>query len=142
VNNSLLVQLGQGKGQFPNYVGRISQGAAPIPLDRFRQCLALDERHRKEGNALRLADVEDRAETGMVEARGGLRLPEEPNPHVGPVEGMDMGDLQSDLAFELAIEGEVNATHPASAEKTDDLVAPEGFGKGRFEWLADRLDVY
>jgi hypothetical protein len=54
---------------------------------------------------------------------------------------MDTENLQRDLAFEQAIEDEVHATHTASAEETDDLVASEGFGEGRFGWFAARLDV-
>ena len=43
-------------------------------IDRGREQLALDEGHRQEGDAVHLADVEDRAEVGVLEPRGGRGL--------------------------------------------------------------------
>jgi len=126
------LQFGQCDSELPGDIGGLSLGPAAIPLYGGSKGLTLDESHRQEGEAIYLANVEDRTEVGMMETGGSLGLTEEPHANLCPLsEGMDMRNLERHLSLKLRVEGKVDAAHPASAKQPDNLVAAEGLWQRR-----------
>jgi hypothetical protein len=76
VQDARRVRVDQRFQQRPDQRERLRkrQRAAPQPV---AQSLTLDELHRQEGDALRLAGLEERGDGRMLQARAGLRLAKE-----------------------------------------------------------------
>ena len=73
------------------------------------------------------ADVEDRDDVRMRQARGRLRLPVEPRPDVGIVVDIGGQDLEGDVPAHRFVTGAVDDAHPAAADPFDDPVAANPF---------------
>jgi hypothetical protein len=82
--------------------------------------------HDDEGPALVLADVEDRADPGVVEPRGGLRLALESLEDPGALSDSSRQELERDVALETKILGVLNLPHTALAQLGGDPVVGNG----------------
>ena len=89
------------------------------------QRLALEPLHHDEERALRLADVMDRTDVGMIQRRRCPRFPLE-SPQTLPV-AVHLGrqDLDGDFAPEARVARGVHLAHAAGADERDDLVGPK-----------------
>jgi hypothetical protein len=87
--------------------------------------LAKDELHGDEGLSLRLADLMDRADVGVVELGGhtGLAQQADAGGFVGESSGGE--DLQGHLAVEPRVPCPPNLAHAPRAEQGDDVVRPK-----------------
>ena len=103
--------------------------------------------HREVEAIARLADVVDADDVGMAERRDGARLAEQPGRELaGEALGVVLGrplrdddDLQRDGAFEPRIEGLVDLSHPALAEKAADLVGADEVSRLEHRGVTPRL---
>ena len=78
-----------------------------------------------------LPDLVDRADIGMVESGGGVRLALETGQSLGVLGDVIGKKLQGDKAVQGYVLGLVDHTHPAAAQLLDDAVVRDG--------LADHL---
>ena len=86
---------------------------------------ALHELHRDEGAAAGLADLVDRADVRVVQARGGARLAQQPLAGRGIVLRGGWQHLEGDLAIQPGVARPVDHTHAALAQLREDLVVGE-----------------
>ncbi len=119
------MRLGQSLGDLD---GKIEEPARRQRLSRSEQLaerLSLDELHGDVQSAVGLADVVDGEDVGVVQRGGGARLLFEAlSSPVVP--GHRRGEhLDRDLAAELGVLRPVHLTHPARAQRRDDLVGSE-----------------
>ena len=88
----------------------------------FAQAAALEQLHHHERTAAGLADVVDGADVGVIERRGGLRLPPEALERLG-VEGPIVAEeLEGDLPLQPDIFGLVDHPHATAAQRAEDGV--------------------
>ncbi len=81
------------------------------------QRLAFQQLHDGVGDAVLVAEVENRQDVRMRERRDGLRFALETRERVG-VRGDGLGkDLDRDIPVELPVPRPVNLAHPARAER-------------------------
>ena len=73
------------------------------------------------------ADVEDRDDVRMRQARGGLRLPIEPRPDVGIVFDIGHQDFEGDVPAHRFVARAVDDAHPAAADPFDDVISADPF---------------
>jgi N-acetylglutamate synthase-like GNAT family acetyltransferase len=93
--------------------------------------LAVEALHRDVGHALLAADVEDRADVRVRDARGDLRLAHEAHDQLRVRAGDLVQHLERDRALQgLELEGLVDRAEGPSAEQTADLVAAEAGARG------------
>ena len=97
------------------------------PVDPLLEALPLDELHRDEGLPLVLVDLVYRADIGMVERGGGLRLVHEAGLGLLVAGELGMEELEGDGAIELRVLGLVHDAHPALAELLEDPVMGDRF---------------
>lgn len=100
-----------------------------MSIELRAQCLAVDERHDIEQEAVRGAGIEERQDVRMLERRGGLDFDHEAvgAEHRGKFR---LEELQRDLAIVLEIVAEIDGRHAALAEVALD---PISAGEGRVE---------
>jgi hypothetical protein len=103
------------------------QRAASNPLG---ERLALDQfqDQRSCGRAVvggRFLDPVDGGDVGMVERREQLRFACEPCDAIGILRDGRRQDLEGDLASQPGVARPIDLTHPAGAERRQDLVRPE-----------------
>ena len=113
--------LRESVGDLAAQVQRVAEGEPPA-ADPVRERAALDVLHGDEVDAVRLVDVVDRDDVGIVEGGGRAGLLDEALPPAGvghPVRGQE---FQGDEAAETGVASLVDDTHPAFAELLDDLV--------------------
>jgi hypothetical protein len=87
---------------------------------------AVDEFHCQE--PVLLVDLEDGADVGMVQRRGGLRLAQKA---LAVLQGMGRKKLQRDCTPQLRVFSLVDDTHPALAELLEDAVVRDGLADHR-----------
>ena len=91
-------------------------------LDPVRERLAVEMLHDDEHRAGVLADVMQRADVGMRQARNRLRLALEAGSAIG-ISGEVIGkDFDRDRAIEAGVAGFVNLAHAPGANEAEDLV--------------------
>ena len=120
------MSLRKASGDLLRVVDRLGQGdgtAGDLGLDR----LALVIRHRDEEPPVRrLVDLVDRADVGMVQRRGRLRLDLEAALGVLVLRAFSRKELQRDRSLELGVLGKVDHAHSAAAERVDDAIVRDG----------------
>jgi hypothetical protein len=89
-------------------------------LEAVAQRLAGDQFHGDVGLALDLADLEDLADVGVVDAGLGAGLAEQAGREIGMIAA---DELEGDGAAELRVVGAVDGAHAAVAEHCEELVA-------------------
>jgi len=93
---------------------------------------AVQKLHDQEGMAVLLPDFVDRADIGMVESRGRLRLPLETGQGLGVLcDGVGQ-KLQSDKPVQVYVLGLVHHTHAATAQLFDYAVVRDGLADHGF----------
>jgi len=112
--------------------------AAREPL---RGGFSFEQLHDDVLDAILAADVVERADVRMVEARDRLRLALESLPEVGVARDVLGEDLDRDGAFESCVASPIDLAHAACADQGEDLVRPEAFPGGeRHEgWIRSSL---
>jgi hypothetical protein len=90
--------------------GAIVPGVEPIQAD------AADELHRVIGYSTYLADVEDRHNVGVMQARRRLRLAQKAFKMIGLAQAFGRQHLQCDAPVECQVDGLINNPHAAPAE--------------------------
>src|ERR1700693_1280616 len=97
------------------------------------QCHAVQKLHDKERMAVLLPDLIDRADIGMVESGGRLRLSLETGQGLGVFRDVLGQELQRDKATELGVFSLVDHTHSAAAELLNDAIVRDGLADHRIE---------
>ncbi len=96
------------------------------PLDPLLERLAVVVRHHEvELAVVGLVDLVDRADVGMVERRGGLRLLQEPLLGRLVAGQIRREELDGDLALQARVLGRVDDPHAAVAEFGADRIRAE-----------------
>ncbi len=108
--------------EFEGRERRIIRGTRDQPLGEGR---ALDEAHDEVGDAVLDAGVIDRADPGVIEARGRLRFAPEALEHPRSRRGEAGHDLDRDVPPEPRVFGEIDGALSALPELTDEPVRPE-----------------
>jgi hypothetical protein len=90
--------------------------------------LTWDVLHRDEVHALVLADVVDRDDVRMIQARRGSRFLDEALAAFGVEGGFAAQDLDRHGPAQSCIDGAVHGPHPAFTERLQELVMRERFG--------------
>jgi len=135
VDEAMLVKGGQGVQDRERDVDGPGggQGLASQPLG---EGLALEQLHGDEGQPVVLADLVERAEARVVDARGRAGLAPEPLP--GRLVGKAPQGLDGQGASELLVAGGVDDTHPAPTQLAQDLIlllSPDALPPaGRLVW--------
>ena len=78
--------------------------------------------HHEEGRAVLFADVEQRADVGVIQLRDGARFAFEPLAKLRSGGDLRGQRLDGDDAIEPRVAGLVDLAHPASAQRRHDLV--------------------
>jgi hypothetical protein len=84
--------------------------------------------HRDEVRPAVLADVVDGDDVGMVQRGGGARFLDESLAAFRARCALGPEQLDGDRPAEARVDGAVDGSHPALAERLDDLVVRDGFG--------------
>ena len=106
-----------------------STGTGPCAI-RLRERLALDELEDEPAHAARLLEPVDVRDVRMIEGGQHLGLALEARKPVG-IRGERLGkNLDRDVAAELRVLRPIDLSHPARAERREDLVRSEA-GSGR-----------
>ena len=124
VDDAFCVRRGERVGDDGSDVDRVAPGhraAAQPPAQRF----AFEQLHHGVGDALLVADVENREDVGMRERRDGARFTLEAPQRVGIVRKVGRQDLDRHLAMETRVARAIDLAHPSCAQRTDDLVGAE-----------------
>jgi hypothetical protein len=87
---------------------------------------AVEELHDNKGMLFGLPDLVDGADIGMIQCRGGSRLPPKPLQSLVISRNFLGQKLQSDKPPKLGIFGLIDHTHPAAAELLNDPVVRDG----------------
>ena len=90
-----------------------------------RKRLALDELHADVGLRLRLTEVVDGDDGGMIERGGRACLELEPPQPLGVIGQLGRQKLQRDVTIELRVAGEIDLAHAAGTEERANDVRPE-----------------
>src|SRR5205823_4547783 len=88
-------------------------------------------RHGQIVDAVDLADIEDRADVGVLDAGRRSRLAVETLQLLRIEDGIEVRDLESHAPPELDVLGQVDGPHAALAEFVEDAVASELLGQDR-----------
>ena len=91
------------------------QGAV---LDRLAERHAVDQLHDEIRLAVRFAEIVNRADIGMVQRRGRMRLPFETRPRVG-VHLRALQHLDGDLPPQAQVARPIDLAHAALADEGD-----------------------
>ena len=103
------------------------QGPGRDPLG---QRLALDELQHQRLEVADLLEPIDRRDVRVIQGREDLRLALEPRQPLGVLGHRLRQDLDRDLAVELGVPRPVHLSHPARAERRQDLVGAELRSRG------------
>ena len=95
------------------------------PRQPLREVLALDQLEREREDSVRLLEPVDRADPRMVERGEDLRLAAEPGQALRLVGDLGREHLERDVAPELQVAGAEHLSHPARADRLEDLVVPD-----------------
>src|SRR5439155_9502007 len=123
VDNALGVQQPHHLRDQPHQLDRLHRRPRPVRPDQMVEGRTLNERHGEEMYATDLIDVVDLAEVGMIDAGGQTGLAAEAFEDRLPITWLEVRHLERDLAAELAILGEVDGAHAASAQLREDAIA-------------------
>ena len=124
VHDAGLVRLGEPARD----LGRDFEGLLDGERAGFQQLPqrpAVDQLHGQVRRGLRLADLEDRDDVGMIQRGRGARLEREAREPFLILEELLRQHLQRDLAAEPRVERAVDLSHPAHTEPVDDLEGTE-----------------
>jgi len=128
VQDSALVRrpdrVGEWNGDLEQSLERHTVGR-----DQLVQRLALDELQRQKRRVAGLIDRVERDDIGVVERGDGSRLAFEAFTSGGSHAGRQ--DLESHLAAERQVLGEVDLAHPATTEEPDNSIMAERFREHR-----------
>jgi hypothetical protein len=94
--------------------------------DAVFQRLALEEGHCKEGLAVGVINLVDRADVGVMERGGGLSFAQEALLRLGVTEQVSAEEFQRHLSAQLRVLNPIDHAHPALAELLDDPVMADG----------------
>ena len=124
MDHALLVRRGKAVDDLERVVERL-----PLKdwsrIELLAQGLALEKLHDRIGDALVSSEVVNRENVRMRKRRDRLRFALEPRQRVG-IAGDGRGqDLDRDVPIELRVPRLPDLSHPARAERREDLVRPE-----------------
>jgi hypothetical protein len=91
-------------------------------LEQVLQRLPLEQFHHQEAASLVLAEVVDGADIGMIERRGGARLPLETLDRGGVIREPRREELERDVASQASVLRPIDNAHSAAAEFVEDPV--------------------
>ena len=123
MHDAVLVRVLEGVGDFSRDPHRFVHAELRLAVELRAQCLAVDERHDVEEEAVRGTRIEERENVRVLQRRRGLDLDDEP---FGAEDGGELGlqHLQRDVAIMLYIVREVDRGHAAHAELALNGVTP------------------
>ena len=111
-----------------------------LAIKEAAQRLSLDVFHDDEVDAVFTADVEDGADVGMAERGERARLALEAASGLGIGQQLRTKDLQRDAAVEPCVSRLEDLSHPAAADRRDDLIRSEAAaGESSMERVRPRL---
>ena len=87
-----------------------------------RERLAFAVRHDDERLAIRLVDLVDRADVGMIERTGGTGLADEPCRGLPRSRGVGGQELHRHAPLQLGVFGQIRRAHAAGADVAQDAV--------------------
>ena len=97
-----------------------------------QQVLPLEQLHHDVGRAVGvIAEIEDRDDAGVAQARDRARLAFEALLLFGVAGRLGEHDLERDVALEHRVEGLVDGPHAAASERLEDLVLADALGVWR-----------
>ena len=130
------VRRGERAGHLDAVAERLIE-RQPAAREPARERLALEELHDQEVGAVLLADVEERADVRVTEARDDARLTRQALPRGQILRAAGRQDLDRDSAIEPGIEGFVDLAHAAGADQREDFVGTELVAG--LQWHAGKL---
>ncbi len=135
MHHAPFVRCRKGLGDANRYFEHAGDGQ-PARCDEIRKALALDQFHGEESDVVLVLDREQRDDAWMVERGHGAGLPLEAEQVVGVARDGLGQHLERHFATQAKILGTVHLTHPAGAERADDLVGAEVGARG--QWHASK----
>ncbi len=114
MNDLTIVGMGQGVRDL-NSIARHGLRREPRAARHFVQVLSFNQLHDKIEAAIDAADLVDRADIGVIECRGGLRLFQEVV-LAEMVQHARGQDLNRHVAIQFCVPGAVDNTHPSLAD--------------------------
>jgi len=125
MHDTLLVRGGQAARRLGGVVDGLARRYGP-GRQPLAQGLALEQLHHHERRTAVGADVEDRADVGVVQRSGGTGLLLEPSDTLGVAGKIGEDDLDGDIAAQAGVVGTVDLARSADSERGDDPVRSEG----------------
>ena len=118
------------------------QGARP---DELTESLSLHELHRDERGPVRLPDLVDRHDVGVIQRRRGPRFLLEARQALDVLRELRRKHLDRDVPRELRVSGPVDLAHAAGADRANDFVGgqPRAGGKrhrGGRSFMVERVE--
>ncbi len=105
-------------------------GEGPL-ADAMLQRLAVEQLHHEEPLAVVLADVEERADVGVVQRRGDACLALEAFDRLRIARQLRREEFDGNLPAEPRVLGAIDHSHAAAAEFFDDAVVRDGLADHR-----------
>jgi hypothetical protein len=137
VHDAARVRVGERVGHVGEDAADDGHRRARLPGEPRAEALAVDERHREEGDAGALVHREDRHHVRVRETGGRLGLAQEAGAHVGAEGEVRREHLEGDAAPEAQVAGLVHHRHGAAPHLALDLVL---VADGRGDALAELVD--
>ncbi len=125
MNDVSPVRLVEGIGDLDGVVERLGE-REPAPFQPLLERLALDVLDDQVVNVVLHADVVERADVRMVQARDDARFTLEPLPAVRIVRQMFRQCLDRDRAVQARIDSAIHLAHAACADERLQIVGAEG----------------
>ena len=123
MDDSLGVSGGQGIGDLHAEGENIVRRHGPAENALF-ESLAFEEFHDEIGVAVLLSDIEDGADVGMIECRGGAGLLEEALPHSGHLI-VFLQQLDGDLSLQSPVPCPEDQAHGSATQRAQDFIGSE-----------------
>ena len=134
MHHAALVRVGERLGDVAQNADHLGDRQRPV-AQPCAQRLALHERHRVVGEALRLTRRVHRDDIRVLQCRDRLDLAFEAL-DADPLRELGREDLHDDSALEAQLLGEEDARHPAAAEFTFERV---GAAQGGLKLVAELI---
>src|SRR5688500_11933004 len=127
VQDAMAVGVGESLGYLCDQ-GDGAAGIQPTSSDDLVEACAVDETHVDVEPAVTLAEVVNRNDVRVLEARRAVRLSAEPSTEVLIARDIGWKELERHGAATTSIERPVNLAHPASPEEALEAVGPQHAG--------------
>ena len=112
MNDTLRMSRVESVRNLESYINNVGSGER-VTFDSGGKVFAIHELHGDEMDAVRLANLVDVSDVRVVDGRGGFRFAHETRTAFLVLGELRRKDLESDLAAELRILGQIDIAHPA-----------------------------